>query len=535
MQFYMMRLVLLLAIVTLSQTFSEPFVEAAEKSTELSPSEQQTIKAQRKKAAWKKRRIIFNNDGNEPVYSLDEATPEALLNVRTSPLKGSQVDTIFYCTWSSGFGYFTHDTKVGDVFTETRDKLSKNKTAELIAKGHDPLKVMTNWCKQNDVEVFWSFRLNDTHDASREWYGPLLFSPVKKKHPEWLMGTAEKRPRNGRWTAVDFTHPEICDLAFRYVEEVCQNYDVDGIELDFFRHLNYFKRVSWGTPAGEKELEMLNHLMRRIRKMADEEGHKRGRPILIAVRVPDSVEYSRVLGLDVETWLRDDLVDLLTVTGYFRLNPWKKSVALGHKYQVPVYAGLSESRQRDKVARKVYASPEGFRGRAMTAWSEGVDGIYLFNSFNPRHPLWRELGDPEGLKTLPKVYFTSARSYSSVNHWWKKGASYMKRDILTPDKPRKIMAGSEVTVTLPVGEDPVKTESNLLLKIRVRELPLPHDSLQVSLNGNPVALKQGDGNYLEGHVSRDFVKEGDNQVRFLLKPGKQKSAVVEDLQLWTSH
>tara|TARA_R110002095_G_scaffold172509_1_gene149863 strand:- start:802 stop:2409 length:1608 start_codon:yes stop_codon:yes gene_type:complete len=535
MHAYAIRLMLVFTVIVSGQIHSAQRLSAEGKAKELSPPQQQAIKALRKTAAWKKRRIIFNNDGNEPVYSLDEATPEALLNVRTSPLKGSQVDTIFYCTWSSGFGYFTHDTKVGDVFTETGKKLSKNKTAELIAKGHDPLKVMTNWCKQNDVEVFWSFRLNDTHDASREWYGPLLFSPVKKKHPEWLMGTAEKRPPNGRWTAVDFTHPEICDLAFRYVEEVCQNYNVDGIELDFFRHLNYFKRVSWGEAAGEKELEMLNQLMRRIRKMADEEGHKRGRPILIAIRVPDSVEYARVLGLDVETWLQEDLVDLLTVTGYFRLNPWKKSVALGHKYHVPVYAGLSESRQKDPVARKVYASPEGFRGRAMTAWSEGVDGIYLFNSFNPRHPLWRELGDPESLKTLPKVYFTSARSFSSVNHWWKKGASYMNRDILTPDKPRKIMTGTEVTVTLPVGENPVETESDLLLKVRVRDLPMPNESLQVSLNGTPITLKNRDGKFLEGTVSRNTVHQGENQVRFLLKQGEQKFTVVEDLQLWTSH
>jgi len=531
---YPTRFALLLTVVASVLINSEQQLDAEEKIKSLSPSQKRSMQEMRKKAAWKKRRIIFNNDGNEPVYFMDEATPDALLKVRTSPLKGSQVDTIFYCTWSSGFSYFTHDTKVGDVFTETRSKLSKNKTAELIAKGHDPLKVVTNWCKQNEVEVFWTFRMNDTHDVSREWYGPLLFPPLKKKHPEWLVGSAEKRPPNGRWTAVDFTRPEICDLAFRYVEEVCQNYDVDGVELDFFRHLNYFKRVSWGEPAGKKELQILNNLMRRIRKMADEEGNKRGRPFLIAIRVPDSVEYSRVLGLDVETWLQEGLVDVLTVSGYFRLNPWKKSVELGHKYHVPVYAGLSESRQKDKVARKVYASTEGFRGRAMTAWSEGVDGIYLFNSFNPHHPLWRELGDPESLKKLPKVYFTSARSFASVNSWWKKGASFMNRDILSPDRPRKIMVGKEVAVTMPVGENPVDTDSDLLLKIRVRELPMPNEALQVSVNGNPVALKNSTGKYLEGVVSRNFVHQGENQFRFRLEQGNQNSIVVEDLQLWTS-
>src|SRR4051794_20983275 len=60
----------------------------------------------RKEALNRPRRIIFNNDGNEPVYFCNAATAEELLRSRTAPLAGSQVDSIFYCTWSSGFGLF---------------------------------------------------------------------------------------------------------------------------------------------------------------------------------------------------------------------------------------------------------------------------------------------------------------------------------------------------------------------------------------------------------------------------------------------
>lgn len=528
------RCVLVFTVVISGQTYLESSVNAAEKNAELSASQQQAMKSARHKAAWKKRRIIFNNDGNEPVYKLKEATPEALLKVRTSPLEGSQVDAIFYCTWSSGFSYFTHNTKVGSVFTETRDRLSNNKTAELIARGHDPLTVMADWCRDHDVELFWSFRMNDTHDASSAWYGPLLFPPLKKQHPEWLVGSKTKKPRNGRWTAVDFTHSEICDLAFQYVKEVCENYDVDGVELDYFRHLNYFKRVSWGEPAGKQELEQLNQLMRRIRKMTEQIGQQRGKPILVAIRVPDSVEYARVLGLDVETWLKEDLVDILTVTGYFRLNPWKTSVALGHKYDVPVYAGLSESRQKDKTARKVYASNAGFRGRALNAWNQGVDGVYLFNSFDPHHPLWRELGNPEQLKSLPKVYFTSARSYGSVNHWWKQGSTYMNRDILTPDHPRKLNPGDQTGVALMVGEDPAETGAELVLKVRLKEKPAEHNPLQVKVNGTEVNLSP-QGQFLEGAVKNTLVNSGENRIHFILSSAAAQPVTVEDMQLWLSY
>src|SRR5437016_14504052 len=73
------------------------------------------FKQQRREAANRKRRVIFNNDGDEIVYECHAATVEDLLNARTTALAGTQVDSIFYCTWSSAFSMFTHDTKVRKV------------------------------------------------------------------------------------------------------------------------------------------------------------------------------------------------------------------------------------------------------------------------------------------------------------------------------------------------------------------------------------------------------------------------------------
>ena len=119
------------------------------------------IKQLRHEAAHKERRIIFDNDGNEVVYYMDEATPEALLKKRTTGVVGTQVDTIVYCTWSSGFSYFTHNTKAGVPFVSTApepDKgpdsgFSRNKAQALFDKGLDPLTIVTDFCKQNDIEI----------------------------------------------------------------------------------------------------------------------------------------------------------------------------------------------------------------------------------------------------------------------------------------------------------------------------------------------------------------------------------------------
>jgi hypothetical protein len=203
-------------------------------------------------------------------------------------------------------------------------------------------------------------------------------------------------------------------LAFRYCEEVCQNYDVDGLELDFFRHALFFKCSGAGEPCGETELSQMTGLLRRIRNMAEELGRKRGRPILLAIRVPDSIEYCKWIGLDLEGWLASNLVDILVVGGYTQLNPWTYSVALGHKYGVKVYPSLDEPRIRDEAARALRSTPETYRGRALNAWHAGADGVYLFNFFDPLSPLWRELGDPALLRSKDRNYFASVRGVGSM-------------------------------------------------------------------------------------------------------------------------
>ena len=501
------------------------------------------IKQLREQAAQRTRRIVFDNDGNEPVYYAKEATPEALLAERTTPLAGSQVDTIVYCTWSSGFSYFTHNTKVGAVFDSTAEEpgkgpgsgFSKNKTRQFIEQGTDPLEVIVDWCRQHEVEVFWSFRMNDIHDAWGAWYSPHLFPPLKKEHPDWLVGAADNKPKNGAWTAVDYTRPEIRDLAFRFIEEVCTNYDVDGVQLDFFRHLNYFKKVSMGEPAGPGELEMMSSLLGRVRAMADDVGARRGKPILISVRVPDSLELCRAFGFDVERWMREDLIDIMTVSGYFRLNPWETSVELAHKYNVPVWPCLSESRIRDGAAAKTRASLECYRARAANVWNAGADAVYLFNFFNPNSPLWWELGDPKTLAPLDKVYPTATRGYGNLSFWYEGGERFMNRSFVTPDSPRKLEPGKTETVNLAVGENlTIGDPPVVVLRLRIDGLGSPND-VSVTLNGESLEAGSAEDTWLEYAVTPGQVNQGANTIGVTLGPDVEAGPVLQDLLLSLRH
>ena len=406
----------------------------------------------------------------QPLSEVKEVTANEVLRHRTLPLLGSQVDSIFYCTLSSGFGMFTHNTKVGEVFNKKVGIVPYNITQELIDKGTDSLQIMVEFCRKNGIEIFWSMRMNDTHDASHQPNDPhFLFPKLKEAHPEYLLGTRENQPKYGTWSAVNYARPEIRELAFRYIEEVCENYDVDGIELDFFRHPQLFKGVANGALATQKELEMLTEFMRRVRKMAETTGTKRAKPVLIAVKVPDSVDFCRAIGIDLERWLAEDLADILVPGGYFQLNHSGYGVNLGHKYGVKVYPALEESRVPldangrkprndfewfDSLIDKVRRSDDAYRARALDSWNAGSDGIYLYNffweydnyhlslsNFNSHGSLLKELGDPLVLKNRDKIYFASVQGMSNAQRWVTQAEQYFRKPTLTVLQPLTVVGG----------------------------------------------------------------------------------------------
>jgi len=377
----------------------------------------------RKKAAHRVRRIIVNNDGNdcrnpEP----DEPrTPENFLSKRTSPLVGSHVDAIFFCT--GVFNSYTHHSQETELRGHS-DRRAEDWACELITTGRDSLEIMADYGHEQGWEVFWSMRMNDTHDSA----DPALFCEWKKDHPELLMGTSDTRFPYGarRWSAVNYERMEVREKVFRILQDVCTRYDVDGIELDFFRHPVYFRPQMTGDPVTDEHRRKMTRLLERVRKMTEAVAADRGRPLLIAVRVPDSIGFASAIGLDIETWLANDLVDIVTGGGYFHLEPWENLVELGRRHDVPVYPGLSASRIVSPSTPEDPGAIEPWRGEAMKAWEAGVSGIYTFNRFNPNDPIFRELGDPELLKGLERTY--EYNPGKNMNAWLKNGDRFVIGD-----------------------------------------------------------------------------------------------------------
>jgi Glycosyl hydrolase-like 10 len=486
-------------------------------------------------------RVTMNNDGCDVLYfpKEEKATVEAFLSKRTTPLAGTHVDRIAFCSISSGFSNFTHNTKIGTLLSRSGYEFdilpnTRNISRELIDQGTDCLQAVVEFGHRHQMEVFWSFRMNDTHDAAHRPDKPyFLFPPLKQEHPDWLLGEPVKRTPHGRWSSVDYALPQIRDLAFGYIDEVCRNYDVDGVELDFFRHLCYFKSTANGGVASGEERAMMTSLMRRVRKMTEEVGLQRGRPILISVRVPDSVGFCRDMGFAIEQWMSEGLIDILITTCYFRLNPWEYSVKLGHEHDVQVTPCLSDSRVRGET-RFRRSSAKSYRGRAMNAWNAGADGLHLFNSFNPNAPMWKELGDPEALATMDKLYFVNVRD-DDPRRFLANGREYRTVPVMGPSHPRLITADGPITLPIEIGDDLSKArrdgyKSDLKIHLEVPSIQRV-EQLQVKLNGTELTgglLNQG---WVDYPAAPACVEQGVNEVEIGVDPsalGADDWSVVYD-------
>ena len=492
-----------------------------------------TMCEMRREAAGRRRRVIFNNDGCDVWMHDGIPTGEHLLAQRTVPLVGTHVDTIAYCPIHSGFAQTSHNTKVGSLYTGKHGSRAKNMTAELIAQGTDVLQVNVEFAHAHGLESFASLRMNDTHDGWAGWDSPLL-SPLKRDHPEWLLGTPDSPPAFGRWSAVNFALAPVRTLAFALIEELCTGYDIDGIELDFLRHETYFPSTAAGETCTDEERALMTGLLCRVRAMADEVARRRGRPLLISARVEDSIALSRDLGLDIERWLEDDLVDLVAASDYFRMAPWREMAALCAAHGVPFYPCLSDARVRDAEGRALRESLECCRGRAMNAYRAGAAGVELFNLFDPHHPALRELGDPAALATRDKVYFASVSGLGGA-HWRVPNPQrYRQLPILSPEPETHCtlpLSAERICVPVEVGDDTTHGPlPEVTLKLRIAGTRRA-DDLHVWLNDAELTGGRFEDNLLCFRLAPPQVRLGNNGVAVAVWPGATTAPVLEDIQV----
>jgi hypothetical protein len=259
----------------------------------------------------------------------------------------------------------------------------------------------------------------------------------------------------------------------------------------------------------------MTELVARLRAMCDEVAAERGRPLLLAIRVPDSVEYCRAVGLDLDHWLASEYVDLLVVGGLSHMKPWDDSVALARRHGVPVYASLDEPRLSDATGKELRSTLLAYRGRAADAWRAGVDGIYMFNFNDPHAPHWRELGDPGPLAAMEKDYFGCPRGTTEMRGYTLPPAEYRRTETLNPDRPKMIATGKPATAEVSMGDVTARDELVHTLLVTIDKLK-SIEGLTVTWNGEPLGNLQLADDVVSAVIDPATLREGINKVEVSL-------------------
>ena len=516
-------------------------------ATETALSQWTPVKRARVEAAARPRGIIFNDDTHE--LALDEAnTPEGFLAHRLTPLAGTQVATIAWSVLGGQFDSPVYDSHIQPIYGDAHGgeltywRQATANVKALIEQGACPLQLVIDFSHANGMETFASVRMNDVHDSFMDAEGMTLW---KRTHPEFMVDTTGMLPEFELYTtAQDFSHEPVRRRKLEIIEEIAHRYDVDGFELDFIRHPVLFSRRLRGETCTAEECETITGFMRQIRRITDAAAAQRGRPILVAPRVPDSFERALECGMDLAAWLEQDLVDILIAGGGYV--PFSLPVAefaeAAEPQGVPVYPCVNQS-MADTVSDGAFL--EGVRGLASNWYAAGARGLYFWNLGTPFefrtgedlehkraqcYACLAEVGDPETIRGREKV-FAADNQASVVFPYYRHASSRPPLPITSKAGP--LRTGVIGRVPLVVGDDlEAHPLSRATLTMSLDDASW-RELLLVRLNGHELedgeCLSGGDGEpgcRMSYPVSAPPLRSGRNYVEVAARSGEIPERVV---------
>ena len=439
-------------------------------------------------------RIIYNWDGAPHGYSPTPQSLASFLDKTYAPLKDTQVDALF---WSTGGQESRWPSEILDFVGETQSRRYKQVGAytatenirQMYERGEDPQAALIAHGHALGLHVYASVRMNDNHfnGAQVADLGTLFkahqVEALRYEHPEWLLGD-----RTAEWFALSWNMaiPEIRQRRYDHIEEVCNRYDWDGIELDWQRHAFHF-------PAGEgyRLRYLLTDLHRAIRRMTTALGKARGRPIYLAARVAGSLEMCRHIGYDIPTWIDEDLVDILIPAGNAVTDAGinvGEFTSLCQGSDVAVYPGFDSNLPDPFVGPEEPDTKDCLRSRAIASryHHAGASGIYVFNwhaNHDSKRPLLTTIGSTETLAGSDKIYAATHRYIQHEGAW--RGAYRIDRIYgEVPVQLVKTLSGEGPTITLDIAEA-FAAQKPTVLQLRLRlDQWLKEDLVQVWWDGN---------------------------------------------------
>ncbi|HAI11500.1 MAG TPA: hypothetical protein DCM28_07330 [Phycisphaerales bacterium] len=355
-------------------------------------------------------------------------------------------------------------------------------------------------CRYHGIEGWLTMRMNDSHGLKEFARDEQGIEPCGN----WLMLCPSKHWQNNpqlrrapwRWErswegSYDYSHQQVREHHMALITELCDRFDMDGLELDWMR---------WGqmfSPGNEaKGRVILNDFVRQVRAKLDVAQKRVGHRIKLGVRVPSLPQEALANGYDVPTWGREGLVDQVVLSSFFGfanfdipIEIWR--LILGDHVRLLVHgSGVATAYPESQITVEHI---DHHYATASSALHRGADGIYLFNecyteSSNPKQ-LKTMLQNQGSLDTIDKV----TRRYA-VTWPCHRAPGDMQCTLLpiplTPPSIGRDMGRMEnnITLRIHIGRKPAAGSATLLLAMSPDAAKLDMDNILARLNGKPIQL-----------------------------------------------
>jgi hypothetical protein len=238
----------------------------------------------------------------------------------------SGADVISLCAIFNEENCFYYPTAAGRSFGwNGKGRHWADPIRALTAAGVDPFGTALGELRRGQGTVLAKLRMNDCHFVAGV---PWLRTEFWRKHPQWRIGNIEKEAGGGpplsslscvgdverqflaerRPPLLDYAVPEVRQNRLALVRELLGRYDVAGLTLNFLREPYC---VSFPSKNAHHLIAFVAECRKIVDKVARKQRHRAG---ILGAIMPWDLEYCRAMGLKVDKWIADGLLDYVSPT-----------------------------------------------------------------------------------------------------------------------------------------------------------------------------------------------------------------------------
>ncbi|MCH2320559.1 MAG: hypothetical protein MK384_02765 [SAR202 cluster bacterium] len=474
-----------------------------------------------------KTRRVYSNDDGWIMGTPYPLTEDYIWENMIGPHQGTPIEGFM---WSvGGHDTYNYETEIGERFGEGYDNLDEKQQASVdnlryLEENHGgPVTLIAAQCRRAGIDFFPSVRMNEHYDMEID--SP-SYSRLRRENPHYLIGRGEDIPGPtlewGIRTGLNYAVPEVREYMASIIVELISRFDVDGIELDYMRHPGYFR-----IEEAYANRYLMTDLIRFVREQMDAVSASKGKELDLIVRVPPTIRDCTRVGLDVTTWIQEELVDVMIAGGGFI------------PFETPVHEFVAAA---EGTGCLIYGAMEALRGtvdeltlRAVAAryLEQGVQGLYLFNFYSMSQE-WRNdvlgvLTDEKKLSRLDKRYEFDKRGNVKPDSQLGFSFQYGIPSTQLATTLETTVVGPSTSLTFHIADRIEEAKAEGVLGDCTVSLLLenigPGDSIEVSLNDSELdpdlSQTSADG------WTRDFYAEGWNTYPTKIVEATDEGVVIE--------